>query len=215
MPSELKAEQLHAESPLPPTPATSPPTAPKPAEEDRLGTVFWVSVGIASVFVAWGVFLTDNLNTVTSKALNWITASFGWSYLVISLAILVFLVFLAFSPYGSIRLGKDTDRPEFSTITWLAMILSAVMGIGLVSYGIAEPISHFATPPHGLAQPETRARFAVLLLRLGSARVGHLRRLWPRHRVFHPPQGPAHPRQPDAHPAHRGTQRQWRPRQVD
>ena len=157
MPSELKAEQLHAESPLPPTPATSPPTAPKPAEEDRLGTVFWVSVGIASVFVAWGVFLTDNLNTVTSKALNWITASFGWSYLVISLAILVFLVFLAFSPYGSIRLGKDTDRPEFSTITWLAMILSAVMGIGLVSYGIAEPISHFATPPHGLAQPETPA----------------------------------------------------------
>ncbi len=67
----------------------------------------------------------------------------------------MFLVFLAFSPAGDIRLGTDDDRPEFSTLTWFAMILSAVMGIGLVSYGVAEPISHFATPPHGLAEPGT------------------------------------------------------------
>ncbi|UUU36475.1 BCCT family transporter [Streptomyces sp. CA-210063] len=123
----------------------------------RLGSVFWTSLGISAVFVAWAVLFTDNLNKVTNTSLNWVTATFGWSYLVVTLAILVFLVFLAFSPAGDIRLGKDSDRPEFSTPTWFAMILSAVMGIGLVSYGVAEPISHLATPPHGLAEPNTPA----------------------------------------------------------
>lgn len=121
----------------------------------RLGSVFWTSVGVSAIFVAWAVLFTDNLNDVTTASLNWVTGSFGWLYLVVTLAILIFLIFLAFSPYGDIRLGKDTDRPEFGTISWLAMILSAVMGIGLVSYGVAEPISHLADPPHGLAQPGT------------------------------------------------------------
>jgi choline/carnitine/betaine transport len=124
-------------------------------ETGSLGSVFWTSVAISAVFVAWAVLFTENLNKVTSASLNWVTGSFGWLYLVITLGILVFLVFLAFTPYGNTRLGKDTDRPEFNTVTWLAMILSAVMGIGLVSYGVAEPISHLATPPHGLAEPGT------------------------------------------------------------
>ncbi|MFD9138191.1 BCCT family transporter [Streptomyces bottropensis] len=123
----------------------------------RLGSVFWTSLGISAVFVAWAVIFSDNLNKVTNNSLNWVTTTFGWSYLVITLAILIFLVFLAFSPAGDLRLGKDDDRPEFSTLTWFAMILSAVMGIGLVSYGVAEPISHLASPPHGLAQPNTPA----------------------------------------------------------
>jgi glycine betaine transporter len=123
--------------------------------DGHLGSVFWTSVGVSTVFVAWAVLFTENLNKVTADSLNWVTASFGWSYLVVTLGILVFLVFLAFSPAGDLRLGKDTDRPEFRTVTWFAMILGAVMGIGLVSYGVAEPISHLATPPHGLAQPGT------------------------------------------------------------
>lgn len=124
---------------------------------NRLGSVFWASVGVSAIFVAWAVLFTDNLNAVTANSLNWVTSTFGWTYLVVTLAILIFLVFLAFSPAGDIRLGKDHDRPEFSTVTWFAMILSAVMGIGLVSYGVAEPISHLATPPHGLADPNTPA----------------------------------------------------------
>ncbi|PAK28008.1 glycine/betaine ABC transporter permease [Streptomyces sp. alain-838] len=121
----------------------------------RLGSVFWSSLGLSAVFVAWAVLFTDNLNKVTTASLNWVTGTFGWTYLLVTLAILVFLVFLAFSPAGSVRLGKDTDRPEFSTPAWIAMILSAVMGIGLISYGVAEPISHLSTPPHALADPNT------------------------------------------------------------
>ncbi|MXG92020.1 BCCT family transporter [Nocardioides sp. YIM 123512] len=140
----------------PPAPPVEPPTDDSQGS-GRLGSVFAASVTVCALFVAWGVLFTDNLNDVTTSSLNWITASFGWSYLVVTLAILIFLVFLAFSPYGEIRLGRDEDRPEFSTISWFAMILSAVMGIGLVSYGVAEPISHFNTPPHGLAEPGTPA----------------------------------------------------------
>ncbi|MFD5002469.1 BCCT family transporter [Streptomyces mutabilis] len=121
----------------------------------KLGTVFWTSVGIATLFVAWAALFTENLQRVTTASLNWVTATFGWAYLLVTLAILLFLVVLAVSPAGRTRLGKDGDRPEFSTPVWLAMILSAVMGIGLISYGVAEPISHLATPPHGLAEPNT------------------------------------------------------------
>lgn len=139
------------------TTPTTDDTGPAHDGGGRLGSVFWTSLGISAIFVAWAVLFTDNLNTVTSDSLNWVTSTFGWSYLVITLGILIFLVFLAFSPAGDLRLGKDGDRPEFSTLTWFAMILSAVMGIGLVSYGVAEPISHLAAPPHGLAEPNTPA----------------------------------------------------------
>lgn len=119
------------------------------------GPVLWTSVGLAALFVAWATLFTGNLNRVTTRSLNWVTSTFGWAFLVVTLGVLVFLVLLAFSPVGKIRLGKDTDRPEFSTLAWLAMVLGAVMGIGLISYGVAEPISHLATPPHGLAEPNT------------------------------------------------------------
>ena len=135
--------------------ATLPVDAPPVEDKGRLGSVFFTSVGISALFVAWGVLFTDNLSSVTTSSLNWVTGTFGWAYLVVTLALLVFLVFLALSPAGDIRLGADHDRPEFSTMSWFAMILSAVMGIGLVSYGVAEPISHFAAPPHGLAEPST------------------------------------------------------------
>ncbi|WP_190812979.1 BCCT family transporter [Saccharopolyspora pogona] len=136
--------------------ASTPPT-------NRLGTVFYASVALCALFVLWATLFTNNLDAVTDAALNWITGTFGWIYLVAGLAMLGFLALLAASRYGRIRLGADTDRPEFSTISWLAMILAAVMGIGLVSYGVSEPISHFVTPPHGLAQPGTKHAAVVAM----------------------------------------------------
>lgn len=129
----------------------------------QLGSVFYTSVGIAVLFVLYGTLFTDSLTEVASSAMSGLTAGFGWIYLLVSLGMLAFLVFLACSRYGSRRLGRDDDRPEFKRISWYSMILAAVMGIGLISYGVAEPIAHFATPPHGLAQPETEEA-AVLAL---------------------------------------------------
>ncbi|MDI3423598.1 BCCT family transporter [Streptomyces luteolus] len=159
MASHLPADPETPSAPSPGSTAAATADDPTASPESgrELGSVFWASIGLSAVIVAWAVLFTDNLNKVTSASLNWVTGTFGWTYLLVTLAILVFLVFLAFSPAGSVRLGKDTDRPEFSTPAWIAMILSAVMGIGLISYGVAEPISHLSTPPHGLAEPSTPA----------------------------------------------------------
>ena len=128
-----------------------------------MGAVFWVSLAVSLLFVAWGVAAPERQMAVMSTALDRITTGFGWVYLLLPLLLLAFLGVLACSRFGRIRLGSDDDRPEFATHTWIAMILCAVMGIGLVSYGIAEPVSHFQHPPHGLAEPGTPKAAVVAL----------------------------------------------------
>ena len=78
-------------------------------------------------------------------------------------AFLIFVVFLAVTPYGRLRLGRDDDRPEFRTASWIAMMFSAGMGIGLMFFGVAEPISHLAAPPLGLAKPNSEAAAATAM----------------------------------------------------
>jgi len=130
-------------------------TVTRPPQRSTLGSTFWLSVGVSAAFVVWAVVSTQSLTSATTAALDWVTGTLGWMYLATTLGLLVLLVYLACSRFGRIRLGADSDRPEFSTRSWLAMILAAVMGIGLVSYSVAEPISHFSDPPHGLAEPGT------------------------------------------------------------
>jgi glycine betaine transporter len=132
-------------------------------DEYRLGTVFYVSVGLSALFVLWGVFFSENLATVATATLDYVIATFGWVYIIASFCFLAFVLYLACSRYGKIRLGQDTDRPEFSTASWLAMMFSAGMGIGLMFFGVFEPLSHFSNPPFDLARPNT-APAAVLAI---------------------------------------------------
>lgn len=145
--------------------STSVPSAPVEALGDaphtvirpqRLGSVFWISLGLIAAFVIWATAFTDNLNTTMTAALNWVTGSVGWGYLAVTLGLIGLLVYIMCSRYGTLRLGSSSSRPDYPTYAWLAMILSAVMGVGLISYGVAEPISHFVAPPHGLAEAGTR-----------------------------------------------------------
>src|SRR5918993_1232711 len=125
--------------------------------------VFGIAFAISAVFVLWGVFFTDNLAAIASAVLGFLIADFGWVFILSTFAFLIFVVFLAFSRYGRIRLGGDDDRPEFRTVSWIAMMFSVGMGIGLMFFGVAEPVSHLATPPHGLAEAgsEEAARLAM------------------------------------------------------
>lgn len=109
--------------------------------------VFLVSVTIVLFFVVWGVLAPEGLAENSNLMLKAIIENFGWFYLWVTLGFLIFAVYLAFSPYGSIRLGKDDERPEYSNFTWFGMLFSAGMGIGLVFWGVAEPISHYISPP--------------------------------------------------------------------
>ena len=124
--------------------------------------VFWISLGISILFVLWGVLFTDNLAAVASAVLGWLIASFGWVFILASFGFLGFAIFLAFSRYGRLRLGDD-EEPEFRTTSWVAMMFSAGMGIGLMFYGVAEPISHLTAPPHGLAKANTEAAAVVAM----------------------------------------------------
>jgi glycine betaine transporter len=118
--------------------------------------VFGPAVAVSVAFVAWGAFAPDSLSSVAKPTLAFVIEKFGWSFVVSTAIFLIFALYLAFSRFGEIRLGLDDERPEFSTSSWVCMMFSVGMGIGLMFWGVAEPISHFGTPPHGLAQPQTK-----------------------------------------------------------
>ncbi|MBM7552918.1 glycine betaine uptake BCCT transporter [Thalassobacillus pellis] len=132
----------------------------------QVSKVFYISVAIAFLFIIWGVIPKEvlptwNLNNITTNVQGFITEKFGWFYLLSATGFLAFAIFLIFSKYGNLKLGKPDDEPEYSYITWFAMLFSAGMGIGLVFWGAAEPLSHFHTPPYGEGGTEDAAKVAM------------------------------------------------------
>lgn len=107
-------------------------------------TVFYVSVVLLALLVTIGALMPDALERMTSNIQVFISNAFGWYYLILVTLILIVCLYFLISPIGRIKLGKPDDEPEFSRPTWLAMLFSAGMGIGLVFWGTAEPISHYA-----------------------------------------------------------------------
>ncbi|WP_404288571.1 BCCT family transporter [Glutamicibacter arilaitensis] len=124
-------------------------------EKPRVGGVFYTAMILLLGILLWASISPESLGALMTDSMDWVTRTVGWSYLVVTLGCIGLMIFLGASRYGSIRLGDENSRPEYSTWAWLAMILSAVMGIGLISYGVAEPISHFMAPPHGMEDPGT------------------------------------------------------------
>jgi glycine betaine transporter len=104
--------------------------------------VFWYALFISLIVVIWGSAAPKNLETITASITQGILNKFGWFYLLIVIAILLFCIYLMFSRYGKIKLGKEGEEPEFSNSSWFAMLFSAGMGMGLVFWTTAEPISH-------------------------------------------------------------------------
>ncbi|MFB1100568.1 BCCT family transporter [Terribacillus sp. JSM ZJ617] len=120
---------------------------------NKVGNVFWISLILCAIFVLWGVIAPENMDYITTEAQSFLTSKFGWFYILSVAIFLIFSIYLIFSRFGSLRLGKEGEKPEFKRITWFAMLFSAGMGIGLVFWGTAEPLAHFAAPPE--ADPET------------------------------------------------------------
>jgi glycine betaine transporter len=131
--------------------ATQTPTPT--AQTDR--TVFGISLALVAVFVLWGVVASDNLASTVGTVFGTVIANTGWIFVVASTGFVVLAAVLALSRYGRIRLGKDDERPEFSLGSWVAMLFAAGMGIGLVFWGVAEPLYHLADAPLGLEEGGT------------------------------------------------------------
>ncbi|MCE7794759.1 BCCT family transporter [Salipaludibacillus sp. CUR1] len=112
----------------------------------KLTPVFTISFFIALAFIIWGFFAPENLEFITGSIQGFITDQFGWFYLLAATGFVAFAIFLIFSPYGRIKLGKDDEEPEYNYLTWFSFLFTAGMGIGLVFWGVAEPVYHLFDP---------------------------------------------------------------------
>lgn len=128
----------------------------------KVSIVFWISLVIASAFVAWGVIAPVRLGKMMEQTKAYFLDSFGWFYQLSATFFLFFAVILIFSRYGRIKLGTDEDKPSFNRPTWFAMLFSAGMGIGLLFFGVSEPISHFIDPPVGKGGTAEAAQKALV-----------------------------------------------------
>ena len=155
--------------------------------------VFLVSALLSLAFIVFGAIFSDFANTLFTGIQGWLAGYLGWAMIVLVNALLVFVVFLALGPFGDVRLGRSDESPEYSLFSWTSMLFSAGIGIGLIYWGVAEPMYHFFAPPN--AEPEIGRCGAGgdghQLHALGFPRLGDLcgRRVGAG--LFPLPQGPA------------------------
>jgi len=121
-----------------------------------------LSAGLILVIMVWGILSPGSLGAFFDQALATITTNFGWLYLWVVLGLVIMAAALAFSRYGDLKLGGEDEEPEFSTASWFSMLFAAGMGIGLVFWGVAEPISHYGAPPPGIAPNTPEAANAAM-----------------------------------------------------
>lgn len=116
--------------------------------------VFWPAAVIVLGFVAFTLISPSTAEALFLGLQDGIVKNFSWYYVLIAAFFVGFSLFVGFSRFGDIKLGKDQDEPEFSTGSWFALLFAAGMGIGLVFYGVSEPLSHFASPRPGVTGNE-------------------------------------------------------------
>jgi len=109
--------------------------------------IFGVTGALVVAFVVWGFVGTENLSTVSTAALGWVLENTGWIFVLLSSLFVAYVLWLALGRFGNIPLGKDGERPEFRTVSWISMMFACGMGIGLMFYGVAEPLYYYISPP--------------------------------------------------------------------
>lgn len=135
--------------------SSSPPTPPATEARSGLGRfiaaprVFIPAAALLVVFVALAAVMPGRMGELISKANTAVVTDLGWWYVLVVAGFVGFSIWIALSPMGSIRLGRDREEPEFGLKSWFAMLFAAGMGIGLVFWGVAEPLNHYAAPPPG------------------------------------------------------------------
>ncbi|SDS11750.1 BCCT family transporter [Microterricola viridarii] len=137
-------------------------TAEKSKQPGVKRWVFWPAAVIVTVFVGFALLAPNAAEALFGAIQSNIVNTFNWYYVLIAAFFVAFCLFLGFSRFGDIRLGKDDEEPEFSLMSWFSLLFAAGMGIGLVFYGVSEPLSHFATPRPGVeGTPPELAQLAL------------------------------------------------------
>jgi choline/glycine/proline betaine transport protein len=125
--------------------------------------VFFVSAALILLFAMFGALFPTGAERVFAAVQSIIVADFGWFYVLSVAGFLLFAIFLMMSRYGDVKLGPDDSEAEYSYLSWFAMLFSAGMGIGLLFFGVAEPVQHYALPPVGTGGTVESAREALPL----------------------------------------------------
>ena len=151
-----------------------PDSRPRPAR--RSPQVVLPALAVIGALLVVCALHPSEAGALFSAGQQWVIARFDWFYVLAVTGFLVFLVLIAASDFGNIRLGPDDAEPEFSFVSWTAMLFAAGMGIGLMYFGVGEPMQHFLKPP--TVDPGTAAAArsdADDVLPLGLPCVGDLR----------------------------------------
>ncbi|ARD41057.1 choline BCCT transporter BetT [Actinomyces gaoshouyii] len=126
-------------------------------------TVFVISGGVIGALALTAILVPRTIQGIFDTAVAWASRWFGSFYILEITAVLVFVVFLALSRYGTTRLGPSNSTPEFSTFSWAAMLFAAGVGTGIMFFAVAEPVSQYLAPPTGAPETEEAARNAIVL----------------------------------------------------
>ncbi|PKR79153.1 glycine/betaine ABC transporter permease [Halalkalibacillus sediminis] len=121
---------------------------------------FVISLIIALIFLAFGVFYSE-FPTYINETFNWVVEYLGWTFILGASLFVIITIYLIVSPIGEIKLGEDGEKPMYSTPAWFSMLFSAGMGIGLLFWGVSEPINHYDWPPMGEAGTEGAVHLAL------------------------------------------------------
>lgn len=124
--------------------------------------VFFLSATLILLFSLVTILFNNQANQLITQILNWVSRTFSWYYLLAATLYLVFVLFIALSRYGDIKLGPKHSKPEFSLLSWSAMLFSAGIGIDLMFFSVAEPLSHYMSPPVGEAETFEAARQSMV-----------------------------------------------------
>ncbi len=116
--------------------------------------VYIVSLAVMVILVGSGLVAPEAFNSATSALFNFFSTYMGWWYMLAMNCFVFFPIFLAVGKFGKLKLGEEDSKPEFSTTAWFGMLFGAGMGVGLVFYGVGEPLYHLASAPFG-AEPNT------------------------------------------------------------
>ncbi|GHD50592.1 BCCT family transporter [Mycetocola manganoxydans] len=119
--------------------------------------VFAIAAAFVAGFVLWGSLDSAGLSAASSASLSWVSTNFGWLFSLLTIAVFAFMMVVGYSQTGHIRLGADDEKPEYSFVSWVAMLFSAGMGIGLLFFGPYEPFEYFMNVPFGFeVEPGSR-----------------------------------------------------------
>ncbi|MGH3947560.1 MAG: choline BCCT transporter BetT [Pseudonocardiaceae bacterium] len=138
-------------------------TLPAPEKQSRINpVVFFGSSAIILAISIWAIITPEGASAAIGTVVGWISEGFGWYYFLAATTFLVFVVFIAASRYGKIKLGPQHAKPDYSLFAWASMLFAAGIGIDLMFFSVAEPVTQYLAPPAGDGQTIEAARQAVV-----------------------------------------------------